>query len=187
MSSSSRQFGIILVGSIVFAACEHAPTEVADVAAPQPSFNMAERVVDEALYDMEGSYFAFGCTADGLLLPPGEGELIEMQGKIYEKFSVLRDAKGEYHVTYQTMPVGLRGVGVTTGEEFRVFERENGAANQLLASGMTAYRSELKMVGTSTQRTFWVITNGIIRFGLDGEVAVDRGETRYICGPARTS
>lgn len=169
---------IAAAGSLLLGACEGVPTAAPEVEA---RFAGVERTVHEVLYEMKDSNFAFGCSADGEVLPPGEGELVAMEGQIYERTVLLQSANGEHHFSVHTMPVDLRGFGVDSGEEFRVSEREHTVANTLMGSGSASYRSELKMVGTETQRTFWMVFNGVIRFGFDGELQVYRDEGRIEC------
>jgi hypothetical protein len=177
---------ILGMGGLALAACESVPTDIeAPMTNAQFSGAAAERTVDESLYDLTGVYFAFSCSAEGESLPDHEGELVLMEGQIYERMTLLQDAVGEYHYTLHTMPVGLRGIGVTSGEEFRVIERDHAVANQRLAAGNGSYRQELKMVGRETRRTFWMVASGFYRISANGDVLVERDTLRTECKPTR--
>ena len=176
--SNTRTLATLVLGSLTLAACEQAPTEMT----LEPRFS-AERTIEQSLYDLTGSYFSFACNAEGEPIPEDEGELVLMEGQIFERITVLQSANGEYHYTQHTMPVGLRGTGVDSGEEFRVTERDHAVANQLLAAGNGMFRQELKMVGTDTQRTFWLVVSGVYRIDQNGEPTVLRGEPRLVCRP----
>jgi hypothetical protein len=178
MTDAIRRFAVLAAATAALAACDAAPTEVQD---PPLAFAAAERIVEESLYDLSGVQFAFACSDDGEELPIDQGELIAIEGQIYEKITLLRDGKGEYHYTLHTMPVGLRGVGVESGEEFRVTERQHQVSNSLELSGSGTYRQELKMVGKDTKRTFWLVTSGFYRIDHDGNTAVTRDRERVVC------
>ena len=141
----------------------------------------AERTLEESLYDMSDSAFVFACSADGEPLPEDEGELVDLHGQIYERFSLIRDATGEYHYSLSTMPVGLEGVGATSGEEFRVSENSRTIANQRLAGGTGSYKQELRMVGRDTHRSFWLVTKGNYTIAADGEFIVTRQVHQVHC------
>jgi hypothetical protein len=81
------------------------------------------------------------------------------------------------------MPVGLRGVGVDSGEEFRVTERDHAVSNQHRAGGTGTYRQVLKLVGKDTQRTFWLVFSGYYMISKDGSVTVTRDKERIVCRP----
>ena len=74
----------------------------------QPSSAAAERVLQETLYDVTGSYYLFACSPDGEVLPIEDGELVRVEGKIYERLSVVIDGAGGGHYSVNIMPIGLR-------------------------------------------------------------------------------
>lgn len=186
MKSVPRWMSILGIGGLALGACESAPSDIqAPMTDAQFSQMAAERTVEESLYDLTGVYFTFSCSADGESLPDHEGELVLMEGQIYERITLLLDAAGEYHYTLHTMPVGLRGTGVTSGEEFRVIERDHAVANQRLAAGNGSYRQELKIVGRETGRTFWMVASGFYRISANGDVLVEHDTVRTECKPAR--
>ena len=90
----------------------------------QQAASAAQRTVEESLYDLSDSVFRFACSDDGEPLPIDEGEAVRLEGNIFERLSVLYDGAGGLHYTLDTMPVGMRGVGLTSGEEFRVSEKQ---------------------------------------------------------------
>ena len=108
-----------LVAVAALAACERsetptAPAPVAPLAiAAESNAGGAERSVDERLFDVSGSLIGVEC-ADGSV-----SELVELQGQIFERFTVVSNPAGGFHAVYHTMPIGLRGTGSESGEEFR--------------------------------------------------------------------
>ena len=147
--------------------------------------NGAERTVFENLYDMSGSYYSFACSEDGEPVPETDGELIEIEGLIYERLVSLIDATGKLHYRMSSMPVGLRGVGVTSGEEFRIKEAGHATGTQQLAGGTGSYAGQLKMVGADTHRTFWMMYSGHYNIAPDGTVRVSRDRLGTVCRPGR--
>ena len=183
MKPATRWIPIIAALSVLAVACDRAPTEFA---APSPSANAqfskgAERVVQESLYDLTDSYFAFSCSATGERLPIGDGELVRIEGKIFERITYLVDGGEGMHFKLNTMPVGLRGTGEDSGEEFRIKETERAGSNSTLSGGSGSYRQELKMVGKDTGRTFWMIFSGRYRVDANGDVQVERERERVEC------
>ena len=170
MNITTRSLAAIAAFTLITTACDRAPVEPADRSASPQFSNGVERSVDQALYDVTGSFFVFACTDDGEVLPIDQGEQVEMQGQVFERVTYMMDGAGGYHFLYHTMPVGLRGIGVTSGEEFRVIERDHGVANQRYAGVVGRYRQEFKMVGRDTGRTFWFVFSGTYLIGQDGTV-----------------
>src|SRR5262245_35269590 len=127
----SRPNGIpLLVAVLAIAACDQSNTPTAPATAAtipttaQSNAGGAERSVDEWLYDVAGSLIGVEC-ADGRL-----SELVELQGQIFERFTVVANPVGGYHTVYHTMPIGLRGIGAESGEEFRVKWNDHGSWGQ---------------------------------------------------------
>lgn len=178
MRTIQRSLPMLTAALLVLAGCEGAPTEPMDSA---PRFTAVERTVDEALYDLDGSYTTFGCSADGEPLPPGEGELIALRGQVYERIVWLRDGSGEIHFTLHTMPVEVGGTGVDSGEEFRVSYHDQYNASQRLEGNSGSYHHQFKMVGEESGRTAWIAWSGNYRIGQDGEIVVDRQLERTVC------
>lgn len=170
MRITTRSFAAIAAFTLVTAACDRAPLEPNESSAAPQFSTGAERSVDQALYDITGSLFVFACTDDGEVLPIDEGERVEMQGQIFERITLMTDGAGGYHFLYHTMPVGLRGIGVASGEEFRVVERDHGVANQRYDGNVGRYKQVFKMVGGDTGRTFWYVLSGSYLIGQDGTV-----------------
>lgn len=185
MPSITRTLGALLAGVLSVAACDTAPT-AAPIAAARPNVASASaHEVEESLISLDGVHFSFACSVDGEPIDPEQGELVAMQGQIYEKFTTRRDAMGGYHVTLQVMPVGLSGVGVTSGETFRAIEREQAAYNQTQAGFNGAWRSELKLTGTETGRVLWLVSTGTYRLSAEGDLVVEREALTTRCRPAR--
>ena len=171
----------LLVAVLALAACERSstPTAPATVApiptAAQSSAGGAERSVDERLFDVSGSLIGVECT-DGRL-----SELVELQGQIFERFTVVSNPAGGFHAVYHTMPIGLRGIGAESGEEFRVKWQDHGSFGQTTMGLVGTYRQVLKLVGSTSGRSFSLIVRGHYTINANGEIIVEREKLAADC------
>ena len=170
----------LLVAVIALAACDRSDTPSSPTTAPistsaQSNAGGAEGWVEENLYDVTGSLFGVECT-DGRL-----SELVELQGQIFERFTVVSNPAGGFHAVYHTMPVGLKGTGAESGEEFRVKVQDHGSWGQTTMGLVGSYRQVLKMVGTTSGRSFSLIVRGHYRINANGEIVVDREKLAADC------
>lgn len=134
----------------------------------------AERIVLEHLYDLSDSLYSFPCTDDGEPLPEHDGELIEVEGAVYERMTLHTDGADGLHYRVNTMPVGIRGVGLISGEEFRITENSLTIARQRLTGLGGTYQDRFKLVGKDTHRTYWLVSKGHYVIAADGTVKVSR-------------
>lgn len=171
----------LLVAALAIAACDRSSTPTAPATAAgipttaQANAGGAERSVDEWLYDVAGSLIGVEC-ADGRL-----SELVELQGQIFERFTVVANPAGGYHTVYHTMPIGLQGTGVESGEVFRVKWNDHGSWGQTTMGLVGTYRQVLKLVGSTSGRDFSLIVRGHYRINANGEIAVDREKLAADC------
>jgi hypothetical protein len=171
----------LLVAMLVLAACERpdtptAPTPVAAIpTAAQSNTDGAERWVDERLFDVSGSFFGVECS-DGRL-----SELVELQGQIFERFTVVSNPAGGFHALYHTMPIGLQGIGAESGEEFRVKVQDHGSFGQTTMGLVGTYRQVLEMVGSTSGRSFSLIVRGHYTINANGQIVVEREELAADC------
>jgi hypothetical protein len=177
MMSKLKQVLVIIVTAAAHTACQEVPTET-QVADAQFSSN---RMLFEHTYDLTGSFFRFACDENGDPLPIDEGESIAVEGQVFERMMIVYNEGGYgYHFQINTMPVNLRGVGVTSGEQFRIIEREQLVANQRGDASSGSYHTTMKMVG-ETGRTFWMRFGGTYRLGSDGELVRERHTASVVC------
>jgi len=164
----------------LLAACDRGPTAPGEAAAERAALaasasGSAERVVKEYLYDMSDSFTQVECP-DGT-----QSELVALEGKIYESFALVWDAAGGVHVRFGTMPVGLRGVGVTTGQEYRVFERDHFTGNQLMTGNVGSYRESFGLVAKQGGPSFVVSIKGNYKVLPTNEFVVERERVSVEC------
>jgi len=165
----------------VLAACDASGTPTAPAAlaaiptAAQSSAGGAERWVDERLFDVTGSLFGVEC-ADGRV-----SELVELEGQIFERFTVVANPAGGFHAVYRTMPIGLRGTGAESGEEFRVKVQDHGSFGQTTMGLVGTYRQVLKLVGQTSDREFSLIVKGHYTINANGEIVVEREKLAADC------
>jgi hypothetical protein len=177
MNSIVRNALAFATVALLLAACDTSPTDVTAVgdAARAPASARLERNVEEKLYDMTDSYMSARCGEDDTV------ELVRMEGAIYERLVWFQDGAGQYHITHHTMPVGLRGVGVDSGEEYRVAEREHATYNQLKSGFTGSYRQTLMMRGTTTGTRFYMVFRGHYVIDEENIVKVERDQLEIGC------
>lgn len=172
--------------ALLLPACADSPLQPHGTPVPTPVAAAAaiSRDVVEYVVDFEGSHFSFACTADGEVTPdPEDGELVRMEGRLHVREVFTQDAAGNHHYTWHTMPVGLRGIGVTSGEEFRVTERSIGGANQTSQASTGHYRAVQRFVGLDTGRRFALVTTGHYVLDAGGQPIVTHDATTLECRP----
>ena len=171
-----------LVAIVVLAACDSGDSPTAPLAtrvepsgASLSSSGGADRSIDEALYDLSGSFTQIECENGQ------SSELIELEGQIFERFTVMLDPSGGFHASYHTMPVGLQGVGVVSGEQYRVKEQDHGAFTQTLTGLVGSYRQAVRLVGRASGRSFSMIVRGHYTINANGEITVEREKAIFTC------
>jgi hypothetical protein len=141
----------------------------------------AERIVLEHLYDLSDSLYSFPCSDDGEPVPEEDGELIEVEGQVYERITLHTDGADGLHYQINTMPIGIRGVGTVSGEEFRIKESSLMVAKQRLSGLSGSFRDEFKLVGRTTHRTYRLVAKGHYVIATDGTVKISRDTLRTEC------
>jgi hypothetical protein len=159
----------------VLSACADSPTQP-DVAGALDT-SRAEAVtrdVTEEFYHLADTYVQFECE-DG-----SASELIAMEGFIFARATFIQDAAGGFHFREHWMPVGLKGVGVDTGEHYRVKESQHSSANKAMGqAGM--YREAFTIVGKDSGSMFKMVVSGRYIVNANGEIVVEKGHARYEC------
>jgi len=141
----------------------------------QSNVGGAERWVDERLFDVAGSLIGVECT-DGRL-----SELVELEGQIFERFAVVSNPAGGFHAVYHTMPIGLRGTGAESGEEFSVKWQDHGSFGQTAMGLVGTYRQVLKMLGSTSGRSFSLIVKGHYTINANGDIVIERENLAADC------
>lgn len=178
MLSSTTRISL-LAAVVVLAACSDTTSPIDPVATvpgvtpperpwASASDGGAVRDVEESLYDMSGSFVAVQCD-DGR-----ESELVALEGQIFERFTVVYNPAGGIHVGFHAMPVGLRGVGVESAEEYRAKEQEHGSYGQTTMGAVGSYRQTVRLVGRTSRRSFSLVSRGHYTVNANGEIVVQR-------------
>jgi hypothetical protein len=182
MSSFARRIPL-LAALIALAACGESATgpearSEARAALPTQAVSStagAERIVEESLYDMSDSYVSIACD-DGR-----ESELVVLEGAVYERFTLLYTPADGIRVGYHTMPVGLRGIGAESGEEYRVKEQDHGSFGQTTMGAVGTYRQSFKLVGRTSGQVFELDVKGHYTVNANGQLTVQREKAVTIC------
>jgi hypothetical protein len=165
---------------IVFVCALPALADSRAIAAGPPPRDV-DRVVYESLYDLTGQIYNFPCSETGEVLPITDGEPILIEGQIYERITQHDDGADGVHYRLNTMPVGLRGIGQWSGEEFRITESAHAVINFRHLKETTSYKQELKMVGRESHRAFLLMVDSHYSISNDGEMIVGRSAERVEC------
>ena len=171
----------LLAAVLMLAACERSATPTAPAipgaipSAAQSAAGGAERSVDVRVFDVTGSLIGVECT-DGRL-----SELVELEGQIFERFTVVSNPAGGFHAVYHTMPIGLRGTGAESGEEFRVKWHDHGSFGQTTMGLVGTYRQVLELVSSTSGREFSLIVRGHYTINANGQIVVEREKLAADC------
>jgi hypothetical protein len=169
----------LITAALVSGACDNLP------AAPESGYPMApnassasgpaERLLQESLWDFENSRFPLEC-------PNGSfTDEIAIEGHLYERYMMITDANGGFHLQLHTMPVGMRGVSTITGEEYRVQERQQITALANRNGLRGSYRQVVRMFGKESHLKFSLVSSGHYNEGPDGELIVQRDHFEIEC------
>ena len=171
-----------LVAIAMLAACDSGNSPTAPLAtrgepstASLASSGGAERVVEESLYDLSDSFTEIDCQNGQV------SELVDLEGQLFERFTLLYNPSGAIHLTYHTMPVGLQGVGTVSGEEYRVKEQESGVYNQNQMGATGSYRQIMKLVSSSSHSKYSLVGGGHYTINANGEISVERDKLVLKC------
>lgn len=179
MRWNRRLYLTMIAATLVAGACDNMPA-APDSASPITPYassaaGPAERVLEEYLWDFEDSVFPLEC-------PNGSfTDEIAVEGLLYERYMIITDANGGFHLQLHTMPVGVRGVSTITGEEYRVQERQQQTALANKNGFRGSYRQVLRMFGKESHVKFSLVSRGHYNEGPDGELIVQRDHFEIEC------
>jgi hypothetical protein len=183
MSSMTCRIATAAMLVAILSACNDAPTAPArDALAPSaPALTAsatsgAERWIEEDIYDLTGALVAYPCGESGYT------EQILMEGKVFVRYTLTWDGAGGIHALTHSMPIGLRGVGQTTGAEYRVTEREHGTFNQgEMGQTLGTYQSVLRIASQELGLRGRLTLGGTYVINANGEWIFDRPILRADC------
>lgn len=150
-----------------------APSAVADIelgAAAAPIY----REVYEGSWDLADVYWGFECDGE-------ESELIAMSGEIRHRLQLLEDAAGGFHVTAHQFSHNVRGVGVDSGEEFRVKEMAHETFNDNGMGQLGSFTGRVTLTGRDSGRGFVYTLMGRYVINANDELVVHRDAESYTC------
>lgn len=182
LSSTARiPLLVLAVAAVALAGCDGSATPTAPAASAAEalaralaSAGGADRIVDENVYDLTGSLVAVWCDDST------RSELIELEGQIYERFTIQFNSANGIHAFNHTMPIGLQGTGTESGEEFRVKEQDHGSFHQALGLGGT-YRQVIKLESRMSKRAFSLVVRGHYTMNPNWDVVVEREKVTTVC------
>jgi hypothetical protein len=169
----------LLSGIVLLAACEEpisGPENSRNIR-PQAnaSANAAEREVYQSLYDMNGSVIVAVC-ADGT-----ESEPVLMSGKIFERITRTATASGISVYNWDTMPVGLAGVGMVTGAAYRISETIHGTTRYSEIGERGSFKASYRLESKEANMRFRFSYTSHFTVNNNGELAVSRDKGSAVC------
>lgn len=176
-TSPFRILPAVLLAALL-AACDVAPSSptapAAGALSPTALAAGAVREVQENVYDLADSFVQFPC-GDGYT------EVVQLQGQIYERYTLVWHDKGGFHATLHTMPVGMRGVGMETGAEYRIAERETAVFNATPMTETSTYTLKLNVHAPALGVRARLVIGGRYVINANGELVVEREVLRAEC------
>jgi hypothetical protein len=177
MSTLSKS--LVAAGSALLLAVGCADSSTEPVSGPALAANQTQAGVQSTLYtwveDVTGVAYQIDCGPD---VP---SEAVVLTGQMSYLFNVVVDGRGGVHITSNARPVGLSGVGQSSGEEYRVAEHshESWLTTPTVRTG--SYRSRLTMVGRESKQRFSVIYSGHFAVNANGELVVGKSDYQVEC------
>jgi len=166
--------------ALLLGACADTPTAPAATSAPQLNVageNGAFRYTHDELYDFAGdSYTQFTCE-DGT-----ESEPIQLFGQLFERYTFMQTPSGRVQYVSSTMPVGMYGVGLVSGQGYRVVEREQMTVHyDENDKGGGSLHETLILRAKDTRETFGITYLVQWRFAGPGDMIVNRWKELETC------
>jgi hypothetical protein len=174
--SMNRTMIAIAAPLLVLAACAAdttAPGATADAqlaAATQPVY----RAVYQGAWTLDGVYWGFECEGQ-------ESELIAMTGEIRHRLQLLEDGAGGFHVTAHQLSHNVGGVGLDSGEQFRVQEMAHETFNDNGMGRLGSFTGRVTLTGRDSCRGFIYTLVGRFVINANDELVVEREAESFTC------
>jgi hypothetical protein len=125
--------------------------------------------------DMTGVVYQITCE------PGVQSEPVALSGQIVYRFNVVIDGRGGVHISSSMRPDGLSGVGLDSGEEYRVSEHshESWTTTPTVANG--SWRSRITMTGRQSGQRFTAVNTGHYAVNANGDLVIGRGDSWVEC------
>jgi hypothetical protein len=181
MSPFVRRLPLAAAAALLLGACADLPTASPAAGAPRLDVagdNGALRYTYDELYEFTGdSYVRFTCF-DGT-----ESEPVQLFGQIFERYTFMRTPSGQLQYVSSTMPVGLYGVGLVSGQEYRVVEREQSSVHyDEDGKGGGSLHETISLRARDTHETFGITYLVRWKFAESGDMIVNRWKELETCG-----
>lgn len=125
--------------------------------------------------DMTGTVYQIACE------PGVTSEPVALEGEIVYRFNVVTDGRGGVHINFVARPNGLRGVGLDSGEVYRVAEHAQESWTTTPTARNGSYRSRLTMVGRESGQRFTAVYYGHYTMNAKGDIVAGRGDSYVEC------
>ena len=184
MFARTLRGGSAVLIATLFIACDQSPTDPTLqssrlVASSAAATSLAEngdgawREVTEDLYDLSDVVVSFPC-GDGFT------EDIKMRGQLFWRSTVTVDGAGGLHTVLHTMPIGMGGVGLTTGADYRIAQTESSVFNTAMGEA-GYYQHSLRVSAPELRLQLRLVIGGRFTTNANGAVVVERPILRADC------
>lgn len=182
MPTISIRIATVALLATVASACDRAPTSPSSLVAAARTVSLSENTTDGAEREIVERLSDFTDTLVSFPCGDGYTEQVRMQGAIFERYTITRDGSGGVHVLIHTMPVGLRGIGLTTGAEYGISAREHGVFNQgAMEQTVSSYQSRLVVSAPEIHLRAALVVGGGFVVNANGNVVIERPVLRSDC------
>ena len=132
------------------------------LASPTPAYASAEVVTVSQSFPIDLLLF-IPCVAGG------SGEWVHFTGSLHDLIHVTIDARGDFHLTEQENPQGVRGTGLATGVRYQGTGVSRFHVNGMVGFTATAVEN-FKIIGQGTGDNFLLHENFHITVHPDGTI-----------------
>jgi|GEM_PF-5726825 len=164
----------VLVAGLIVVGCEQ-PVSPTDDGFTGTAGNVVLAKATVTQYD-------YSSDVDSDILHPCTGETVHVTGHIRDKYQVVEDGNGGYHVSENANYQGVSGVNMTSGTRYNL----NGAAhiNETLKKGESlVYTAAIHWIasGNAPDDDFVQYINQKVTINANGELVVDRLDSYTEC------
>jgi len=176
MKKQSCLAALVAVAGLMVLGCQKSPNPVEAPLAEQGGVNSlakASTFTSNVSFPIDLILFV-PCAAGGV------GEDVHVTGEIHELFHVTLDGQGGFHLELQQNGQGIRGIGLTTGDEYQVAGMGRFSSNGKVGTEATTV-SNLRFIGKGSASNFLTHHTMHITVNANGTVTAFVDNSRVEC------
>jgi hypothetical protein len=112
----------------------------------------------------------------------GAGEVVHLIGAAHMVFAVTHDANGGLHIATHVNTVGLRGVGLTTGNQYQASQQDSFVSNSSVTGGETTFVNNFLMTARGPGNNLRIHELVHVFLDANGNVTAVIDKTTVDCG-----